>query len=150
MWPNLHGPRSSHENNKIEAIFIGKANLPYPIHKPEFSFDKAKFQTILNLKFYNVNVLDLLNIVNSFSSRKASGPDWIPMCSIKESKLIILRDLVHFTNLVIKMHVSIFLDCLKIACVTKKKHTNYWPISVLPAQAKFIYIIYIKYTIISI
>ena len=119
------------------------ANLPNPIHRPDFFFEKANFQTNVNFEFYEVDVHDVLKIVDSFSSRKATGPDRIPMRSIKESKLIILPVLVYLTNLVIK--TSIFPDCLKIARVKplfkkgdKNVCTNYRPISVLPALAKII------------
>mgnify|MGYP001796287739 CR=1 FL=1 len=40
----LAWPKVKPKNNKIEAIFIGIANLPYPIHKPEFSLTKLTFK----------------------------------------------------------------------------------------------------------
>ena len=49
-------PRSSHGSNQIEAMWTYKANLPNPIHRPEFFFDKATFQTNVNFEFYKVDV----------------------------------------------------------------------------------------------
>ena len=37
-------PRSSHGNNKTEAMWTDKANHPNPIHRPEFSVVKSNFK----------------------------------------------------------------------------------------------------------
>ena len=48
--------RSSHGNNKIEAMWTDKANLLNPIHRPELSVDKSNFKTIGKIKFHEVKV----------------------------------------------------------------------------------------------
>ena len=86
---------------------------------------------------------DISKIVDCCSNGKATGPDRIPIRSIRESKLIILPILVYLTNLVAK--TSLFPDCLNIARAKplfKKGDNNVWtnhrPISVIPPLAKII------------
>ena len=119
------------------------SNLPLPKYSPEYYFEKNNTQTNAKFELYEIDTNDILKVIDSFSNRKATGPDGIPMRSLKECKFILIPVLVYLTNLVIK--TSTFPDCLKIARVKplfkkgdKNTCTNYRPISVLPALGKII------------
>ena len=85
----------------------------------------------------------MLPIIESFSNKKATGCDKIPIKAIKENSSIIAPILVYLINLILT--TSIFPDCMKIARVTpvykkgdKSKCTNYRPISILSAMSKIV------------
>lgn len=96
-----------------------------------------------SFNFTQVEHNEVLSILNTFSYKKATGPDNIPMRVLKENQDTLLPLLTKMTNNII--HSSIFPDNLKIARVKpvfKKGQTtdpnNYRPISILPALSKII------------
>ena len=96
-----------------------------------------------SFNFTLIESIDVLSVVESLNTKKATGYDKISVKCIKSSKLTIVPILVHIINLVIKH--SEFPDCLKIARVTplfKKGSTfsvsNYRPISILPVLSKIV------------
>ena len=141
------------ENQHINADIFNKfftkvgtdlANaLPPSKNSLEYYFENASWQINTHFDFNEIEATDILKVIDSFSIRKATGPDGIPMRSIKDSKHVIIPVLVYLTNLIIKS--SVFPNCLKIARVKplfKKGDryicTNYRPISVLSSISKII------------
>ena len=116
-------------------------NLPAPqSHFSEYFYRNSN-QTQFN--FYPIDSHDVLPIVNSLQTKKATGHDKIPSRAIKENKCILVPILVFLINLIIEN--SVFPDCLKIARVTpvfkkgdKQNCNNYRPISILSAISKIV------------
>ena len=98
---------------------------------------------IKTFNFYEIGPAEILDIINEFSHKKATGPDTILIRALKENKLVLVPILAHLVNLVIVS--GIFPNCMKIARVKplfkkgdKLSCNNYRPISVLNPVSKVV------------
>lgn len=115
-------------------------NLPHSNHNFEHYLNQQKSE-LPKFEFNCIDEHTLGNIINSFTVKKATGPDNISMRALKENKDTLLPILTHLANLILK--TATFPDCLKIARVKplfkkgdKTKCNNYRPISILNSVSK--------------
>ena len=92
-------------------------------------------------EFYEIGPPEILSIIDSLETKKATGHDMISTRAIKENRSTLLPVLVELVNLIIKC--SHFPDSIKIARVKplfkkgcKYDMTNYRPISILSCISK--------------
>jgi hypothetical protein len=97
----------------------------------------------IHFNFVEVLEIDIISIIRSLNTRKATGYDNIPVRLLKENLLSLTPVITYLINMAISC--STFPDCLKIARVTPlyKKGSkfdlgNYRPISVLSVLSKIL------------
>ena len=145
------GAETFDDQNEVAEIMnthfvnIGN-NLTSKLPTPDTNYNSLlpiKPTIPIEFNFNNVLEDEILDVIESFQIKKATGIDNISVRILKENKLTLISALTHLTNSVISG--SKFPDCLKIARVTplfkkgsKTDPNNYRPISILPALSKVI------------
>ena len=119
------------------------SNISPTNSRPEDYFKDINLNLVPTFNFEPIDTARVSSVIDSFSTKKATGPDKVPMRALKENKYWLIPVIAYLTNLAIL--TSTFPDCLKTARVkplfkkgNPKECTNYRPISILSALSKII------------